>query len=62
MLRTSEETLGCPVICTSGAHYVKELPDRVVITWDLSEPFGNVQDFTWFKTSTVSGGVARRLH
>ena len=29
---------------------MKELPDRVVITWDLTEPFGNIQDFTWFKT------------
>jgi hypothetical protein len=34
----------------SGPHYVKELKDRVVITWDLREPFGNIQDFTWFKT------------
>jgi hypothetical protein len=45
-----------PAICvffkprTSGPHYVKELADRVVITWDLTEPFGNIQDFTWFKT------------
>jgi hypothetical protein len=45
-----------PAICvffkprTSGPHYVKELRDRVVITWDLTEPFGNIQDFTWFKT------------
>ena len=45
-----------PAICVffkprmSGPHYVKELPDRVVITWDLTEPFGNIQDFTWFKT------------
>jgi hypothetical protein len=45
-----------PAICVffkprmSGLHYVKELADRVVITWDLTEPFGNIQDFTWFKT------------
>lgn len=45
-----------PAICVffkprmSGPHYVKELPDRVVVTWDLTEPFGNIQDFTWFKT------------
>jgi len=45
-----------PAICVffkprmSGPHYVKELTDRVVITWDLTEPFGNIQDFTWFKT------------
>lgn len=45
-----------PAICVFfkprmlGAHYEKELADRVVITWDLTEPFGNIQDFTWFKT------------
>ena len=45
-----------PAICEflkprmSGTRYVKELKDRVVITWDLTEPFGNIQDFTWFKT------------
>jgi hypothetical protein len=45
-----------PAICVffkprmSGHHYVKELPDRVLITWDLTEPFGNIQDFSWFRT------------
>src|SRR5262249_32680738 len=45
-----------PAICVflkprmSGPHYVKELPDRVVITWDLTEPSGSLLDFTWFKT------------
>jgi hypothetical protein len=45
-----------PAICVFmkprllGARYAKELPDRVVITWDLSEPWGNIQDFTWAKT------------
>jgi hypothetical protein len=45
-----------PAICVffkprmTGPHYVKELADRVVITWDLTEPFGNIQDFTWVKT------------
>ncbi|HZW92191.1 MAG TPA: hypothetical protein VFF64_04390 [Candidatus Eremiobacteraceae bacterium] len=45
-----------PAICVflkprmAGPHYVKELPDRVVITWDLTDPFGNLLDFTWFKT------------
>ena len=34
----------------SGTRYLKELPDRVVITWDLTEPFGGLLDFTWFKT------------
>ena len=46
-----------PAICVffkprmSGIHYVKELQDRVVVTWDLSEPYGNIQDFTWVKTT-----------
>ena len=45
-----------PAICVffkprmSGPHYVKELPGRVVITWDLTEPYGSLLDFTWFKT------------
>ena len=34
----------------SGPRYAKELPDRVVITWDLTEPFGGLLDFTWFET------------
>lgn len=48
-----------PAICAffkprmSGAFYVKELQDRVVVTWDLSEPFGNIQDFSWFKTKNL---------
>jgi len=45
-----------PAICVflkprlSGARFVKELDDRVVITWDVTEPWGNIQDFTWTKT------------
>ncbi len=45
-----------PAICVffkprmSGDRYVKELDDRVVVTWDLTEPWGNIQDFTWTKT------------
>jgi hypothetical protein len=45
-----------PAICVffkprmSGNRYVKELADRVVVTWDVSEPYGNIQDFTWTKT------------
>jgi hypothetical protein len=45
-----------PAICvffkprTSGDRYAKELADRVVITWDITEPYGNIQDFTWYKT------------
>lgn len=45
-----------PAICVffkprmSGDRYAKELDDRVVVTWDLTEPWGNIQDFTWTKT------------
>jgi hypothetical protein len=45
-----------PAICVffkprmSGNRYVKELQDRVVVTWDVTEPWGNIQDFTWAKT------------
>ena len=45
-----------PAICVffkprmSGNRYVKELADRVVVTWDVTEPYGNIQDFTWTKT------------
>lgn len=55
-----------PAICvffkprTSGPRYVKELSDRVVITWDLTEPFGNIQDFTWFKTVNRFQAVLHR--
>ena len=33
-----------------GDRYTKELADRVVVTWDVTEPWGNIQDFTWSKT------------
>jgi hypothetical protein len=45
-----------PAICVffkprmSGTRYFKELADRAVITWDLTEPFAGIQDFTWTKT------------
>lgn len=45
-----------PAICVffkprmSGDRYVKELSDRMVVTWDVTEPYGNIQDFTWTKT------------
>ena len=34
----------------TGAHYVKELPGRVIVTWDLTEPYGRYVDFSWFPT------------
>jgi hypothetical protein len=55
-----------PAICVffkprmSGPHFVKELADRVVVTWDLTEPYGNIQDFTWFKTVNRFQAVLRR--
>jgi hypothetical protein len=55
-----------PAICVFlkprmfGPHYVKELSDRVVITWDLSEPFGSVLDFTWFPTINRFQAVLHR--
>jgi hypothetical protein len=33
-----------------GRRYVKELADRVVVTWETSEPAGGTNDFTWFRT------------
>jgi hypothetical protein len=55
-----------PAICVflkprmSGPHYIKELRDRVVITWDLTEPFGGLLDFTWFKTVNRFQAVLHR--
>lgn len=34
----------------SGERFVKELADRVVVTWTLSEPAGGIQAFTWVPT------------
>lgn len=45
-----------PAICVffkprmSGKRYLKELADRLVITWDTTEPYGNIQDFSWTPT------------
>src|SRR5690348_3874165 len=33
-----------------GERYVKELPDRIVVTWTLTEPYGTIQSFTWTPT------------
>ena len=57
-LRTAASALltRTPAICVflkprmSGPHFVKELADRVVITWTLTEPAGGIQDFTWTPT------------
>jgi len=34
----------------SGTRYLKELDDRAVITWTLTEPFAGIQDWTWRPT------------
>ncbi|MGC2636326.1 MAG: hypothetical protein WA294_04045 [Acidobacteriaceae bacterium] len=34
----------------SGTRYVKELPDRAVISWSLTEPYAGIQDWTWTPT------------
>ena len=34
----------------SGTRYVKELADRVLISWSLTEPYGGIQDWTWTPT------------
>lgn len=61
-----ELTERVPAICVflkprmSGPHYVKELPDRVVITWNLTEPYGSLLDFTWFETVNRFQAVLHR--
>jgi len=55
-----------PAICVflkprlSGSHYLKELPDRVVVTWDLTEPYGGILDFGWFPTINRFQAVLHR--
>jgi hypothetical protein len=43
-----------------GPRYVKELADRVVVTWDLTEPYGSFLDFSWFKTANRFQAVLHR--
>jgi len=55
-----------PAICVffkprmNGTRYLKEMDDRVVVTWSLSEPAGNIQDFTWVPTVNRFQAVLRR--
>ncbi|HEX7118513.1 MAG TPA: hypothetical protein VF212_06995 [Longimicrobiales bacterium] len=44
----------------SGARYVKQLADRVVVTWTLTEPAGGVFDFTWTPTVNRFQAVLHR--
>jgi hypothetical protein len=54
-----------PAICVflkprmSGSRYIKEAADRLTITWDLTEPVGGIQDFTWVKTVNRFQAVLR---
>lgn len=34
----------------NGQRFVKDLPDRLVVTWNLTEPYGGIQAFTWTPT------------
>jgi hypothetical protein len=55
-----------PAICAffkprmTGTRYLKELDDRAVVTWSLSEPAGNIQDFTWTPTVNRFQAVLHR--
>jgi hypothetical protein len=44
----------------SGARYLKELDDRAVVTWSLTEPVGGVQDMTWTPTVNRFQAVLRK--
>jgi len=39
---------------------VRELADRVVVTWQLTEPFGSLLDFSWFPTTHLFQAVLHR--
>ncbi|MGH7649183.1 MAG: hypothetical protein ACREND_13785, partial [Gemmatimonadaceae bacterium] len=55
-----------PAICVflkprlTGARSVQEMADRVIITWDLTEPFGGILDFHWFSTTNRFQAVLHR--
>jgi len=55
-----------PAICVffkprmSGTRHWKELDDRVIITWSLTEPTGGIQDFTWTPTVNRFQAVLRK--
>ncbi len=43
-----------------GTRYVKQLADRVVVTWNVTEPYGGIFDFTWKPTTNWFQAVLRR--
>lgn len=44
----------------NGKRYMKELDDRAVITWSLTEPVGGVQDMTWTPTMNRFQAILRK--
>jgi hypothetical protein len=44
----------------SGTRYLKELADRAVVTWSLTEPVGGIQDMTWKPTVNRFQAVLRK--
>jgi hypothetical protein len=44
----------------SGTRFLKELEDRVVLTWSLTEPMGNIQDMTWVPNVNRFQAVLRK--
>ena len=63
---TGRQQCGVPAICVffkprmNGKRYVKALAGRVVVTWRLSEPYGNIQDFSWTPTVNRFQAVLRK--
>lgn len=55
-----------PAICVffkprmSGSRYFKEMDDRAVVTWSITEPYAGIQDFTWIPTVNRFQAVLRR--
>ena len=55
-----------PALCVfmkprmSGTRHVKELADRVVVSWSLTEPAAGIQDFTWVPTINRFQAVLRK--
>jgi hypothetical protein len=44
----------------AGSRRVRESADRVVITWQLTEPVGSLLDFSWFPTTNLFQAVLHR--
>jgi hypothetical protein len=44
----------------NGTRYLKELDDRVLITWSLTEPVGGIQDMSWVPTVNRFQAVLRK--